>query len=252
MIECKICKKEYKDKKGLTNHISRTHKISSKEYYDKYYKKEKEGYCKTCTKETNYIGWKYNIYCSRSCKPDWKKGKEIASRIEIKCDTCENIVRRTKKEIGMHKGNYCSYSCMFKNPNWKRRTIKKAMENQLNSLGKLHNYKNINFRSKWEVEYAKFLDAADYEWKYEPCKFELKNGKIYIPDFWRRDKTTGLWNFVEIKGYWREDAKEKVKLLGGALEKYFWFQNILLVLDKDCYLEWKNNNRITYKSTCEI
>ena len=38
---CEICKNEFKDKQ----HITRFHKISLKDYYDKYLKREDEGIC---------------------------------------------------------------------------------------------------------------------------------------------------------------------------------------------------------------
>lgn len=64
---CLICKKEF-SKNGLKYHISQTHKISSKDYYDKYFKKEGEGICK-CGKETVFRGLYegYRKYCSLSC-----------------------------------------------------------------------------------------------------------------------------------------------------------------------------------------
>ena len=61
----------------------------------------------------------------------------------------------------------------------------------------------IDMRSSWEVSYAKWLDSKEIKWKYEPS-FKLSNGKIYTPDFKLEDGT-----IVEIKGYFREDAKIK-------------------------------------------
>ena len=62
---CEICKKEFKDKQ----HITRFHKISLKEYYDKYLKRENEGICLCCGKETKFYNLKcgYKRYCSKSC-----------------------------------------------------------------------------------------------------------------------------------------------------------------------------------------
>jgi very-short-patch-repair endonuclease len=46
-----------------------THNISTKDYYDKFIKKENEGKCKRCNKETKFasINSGYQLFCSRSC-----------------------------------------------------------------------------------------------------------------------------------------------------------------------------------------
>lgn len=58
-------------------------------------------------------------------------------------------------------------------------------------------------KSKWEASYARWLDLQNLTWQYEP-EFKLSNGKIYLPDFLLEDGTV-----VEIKGYFRPDAKVK-------------------------------------------
>jgi len=63
-------------------------------------------------------------------------------------------------------------------------------------------------RSSWEVKYAKYLDNIEANWLYEPKFFEFKlNGKdvTYTPDFYFPNGDF----YVEIKGYWRNDAREK-------------------------------------------
>lgn len=53
---CKICGKEYKNLQSLSKHLSDKHKeITKKDYYDKYMKKENEGKCKYCNKNTRFI-----------------------------------------------------------------------------------------------------------------------------------------------------------------------------------------------------
>ena len=66
---CKICEKEYNSYKSLSIHIRKTHNITSKEYYDKYIRKENEGNCVTCGKPTPYknISSGYQIHCSNRC-----------------------------------------------------------------------------------------------------------------------------------------------------------------------------------------
>lgn len=64
----------------------------------------------------------------------------------------------------------------------------------------------IGMRSGWEVKYAYWLDDNDIKWEYEPT-FELSDGRWYTPDFKLEDGT-----IVEIKGYFREDAKIKWRM----------------------------------------
>lgn len=54
---CEICKNEFKDKQ----HITRFHKISLKDYYDTYLKRENEGICLCCGKETKFYNLKSEL-----------------------------------------------------------------------------------------------------------------------------------------------------------------------------------------------
>jgi group I intron endonuclease len=67
-ILCKICGREFKNYKSFSNHL-RAHKITAKGYYDKFFKKEGEGICLACGKETSFISLKegYRKFCSYSC-----------------------------------------------------------------------------------------------------------------------------------------------------------------------------------------
>jgi len=62
---------------------------------------------------------------------------------------------------------------------------------------------SIKMRSGWEVKYAQYLDLKGIKWEYEPT-FQLSDGKLYTSDFKLEDGT-----IVEIKGYFREDARIK-------------------------------------------
>jgi predicted nuclease of restriction endonuclease-like RecB superfamily len=81
----------------------------------------------------------------------------------------------------------------------------------------------IGMRSGWEVKYAKWLDNQKIEWEYEPT-FELSNGKLYTPDFRLEDGT-----IVEIKGYFREDARIKWQMFK---EEYPELKKLLLMKEQ--------------------
>lgn len=62
--------------------------------------------------------------------------------------------------------------------------------------------RRIWMRSTWEVEVAKYLDAQEVDWEYEPRRFDLGD-HTYCPDFWIED-----WGcFWEVKGYFGEKAQ---------------------------------------------
>ena len=72
----------------------------------------------------------------------------------------------------------------------------------------------IWLRSSWETAVAKYLDANDYVWEYESEVFAIeyeyhgdhKRGS-YRPDF--KVVFSDHVEYWEVKGYWRDDAKEK-------------------------------------------
>ena len=84
MIQCQICDKEFSDR-GLTYHITHTHNITKKEYYDTYIKQENEGICPVCGNITKFNGLTYNKCCSEKCTLKFKYGVEHNSQIpEVK------------------------------------------------------------------------------------------------------------------------------------------------------------------------
>lgn len=66
MPECKICGKQFK---VLNSHLRCTHSITAKEYYDKYIKKDGEGICLTCGKNTTFVSLSkgYREHCCNRC-----------------------------------------------------------------------------------------------------------------------------------------------------------------------------------------
>lgn len=68
-LVCEICGQRVVNNNGLASHIRRTHKMKPKEYYDKYLKKDGEGICPVCGKETRFwkLGCGYSSHCSKIC-----------------------------------------------------------------------------------------------------------------------------------------------------------------------------------------
>lgn len=66
--ECKICNRSFSSLKSLSLHLWQTHDVKSKDYYNKYLKKDTDGHCIMCGKETKCNGLRgYFPTCSTQC-----------------------------------------------------------------------------------------------------------------------------------------------------------------------------------------
>lgn len=81
---CKICGLESVNNNGLISHITQKHKLSSKNYYDKFFKKENEGICSNpeCNNPTKFIKLSkgYHKTCSVKCGAKVSSTKSRATR----------------------------------------------------------------------------------------------------------------------------------------------------------------------------
>jgi hypothetical protein len=77
MMKCFICGKEF-SVKGFGKHIKKTHNTTSEKYYVLYLKKEGEGQCKECNKETKFLDPSrgYQKYCSLKCSTNNPETKQ--------------------------------------------------------------------------------------------------------------------------------------------------------------------------------
>jgi len=140
--------------------------------------------------------YKKRKFCSKKClikfkldiknHPSWKGGKP-------KCIDCG-------KEI-----NYRSKRCHLCENN--RRKGKNSPRYGKTCYGKWGKYKGTWMRSSWEIAFAKYCIKNHIKYRYEYKTFDLGNS-TYTPDFY----LSKLNKYIEIKGYWRDDAKIKFKL----------------------------------------
>lgn len=81
---CDICNKEFKTYVGLSCHIRQSHNITSQEYYDKYIRKEGEGFCNVCQKPTSFRNFHigYSRFCCSKCV---QNSEETKSKIQQTC-----------------------------------------------------------------------------------------------------------------------------------------------------------------------
>ena len=92
--KCMVCNKQFKDISGLSNHI-KCHKLTKKDYYDKYYKQDNEGICKYCGSETRFktILDGYNLVChNKECI-----GKSVSHTKQNWTEEKRNHFIQTKK-----------------------------------------------------------------------------------------------------------------------------------------------------------
>lgn len=82
-MKCLICN-DGRDYKKLSRHLLETHQITSKDYFDKFLKKEDVGRCRKCGKSTNFINIikGYHEFCCKLC-----------------CNSCEDFKSRKKETL---------------------------------------------------------------------------------------------------------------------------------------------------------
>ena len=104
------------------------------------------------------------------------------------------------------------------------------------------NGKDIHFRSKWEANYALYLDFLVKQkhikcWEFEPDRFLFEKiitgTRTYIPDF-KIYHFDDSFEYHEVKGWL--DSKSKTKLK--RMKKYFP-QIKMILIDKEAYYDIK-------------
>jgi G:T-mismatch repair DNA endonuclease (very short patch repair protein) len=88
---CEICKKEFKNVRGLSSHIgSQHHDFGIKNYYDTYLKKENEGMCEKCGNPTTFYSIKVGYFknCSHSCGTTSSRKGKIKKIYNMSCKIC--------------------------------------------------------------------------------------------------------------------------------------------------------------------
>lgn len=80
--QCELCKMYFIGAQGLSNHLTREHKLSEldkQQYYDKHFKKPGEGVCKWCNDNTSFYNIEngYREFCyNTECSVKWHNANE--------------------------------------------------------------------------------------------------------------------------------------------------------------------------------
>jgi hypothetical protein len=152
----------------------------------------KRGICIECKHKLHSI-----VMLGNTCNPRGEKSSNYKNGLP-KCIDCGKEINYGKTRCGKCNGKVHSILMSGENnPMFGKVTH-----------GKFGKYNDVWMRSGWEVAYAKWLDKNNIKWLYEPKAFMLVlNGKdvTYTPDFY----LPTIDRYIEIKGWWRGDAKEK-------------------------------------------
>jgi hypothetical protein len=113
----------------------------------------------------------------------------------------------------------------FKNKKHTEKTKRKISEKMKGNTNANHRgdrqsfYKNIRMDSSWEVLTAKYFDDNNINWKYNEFGYKLLDGRFYYPDFFIYNKNK-LIKIIEVKGYFRENNKQKFESFFIAVSKF--------------------------------
>lgn len=222
---CQICGKECSSFKGMFRHIRIEHKMYSKEYYDKFYKKLNEGKCIVCGKQTKYVNTieGYRRYCSVQCNhstDEFKNSVREGMKNSEHWQKIRNTEEFRKKLSEGHKnGNYVQKVMKTKEYRDNMRNAVLNSEKWLNAQqdperryklsvlatkrienGEMklkYKYDEKTFSSSYELAYYIWLKDSkkDFIYQADPIPYEF-NGvtKHYVPDFKVDDQ------LIEIKG----------------------------------------------------
>lgn len=107
-------------------------------------------------------------------------------------------------------------------------------------------YKGYLFRSRLEARWAVFFDALKIRWRYEDEGFRLRDGRLYLPDFFLPDFDGILGMFVEVKPdggdfstaiQFSHDSKKPMWLAEGIPADRAWKYMTNDLEDSDCMVE---------------
>jgi hypothetical protein len=194
MFKCEICLREFKSLKGVQSHALQTHYVKSKDYYDKYLKKEDEGkcYCGSLTKYIN-ITTGYHKYCSIKCQSN--DPVIIEKRVsKVRGDNHWTIRNKT----GPNKGKTYDEIHGVEKSNYLKRNLSekgKLLVGENNHFyGKTHNEENIEiFRNKRLGK--TYEEIYGYE-KATEIKNKLKKDNLVKTD-WRNYWSEYPFNFQD-------------------------------------------------------
>ena len=204
---CKICGKECCDKlNSFGYHLSMTHKIKYKNYYDKFIRKPGEGICPVCGKPTSWRRNHYLICCSHKCGTIYSKDsrektmiKNHGGKTTLESPSLLKTMRKTCKDIygDENPGRYGGE--LFENAMLEKYGVKSFLETyteeQKTEYGKMGHTKEAEEKYKQTMKdtYGCEHPMLDHEtfkkmrrkYKYDNLTFDSKWEIVYY--IWLKD-----------------------------------------------------------------
>lgn len=193
-MNCLICNEEFK---YLGRHVKNAHGLINKQYYDSYLKKEGEGVCSTCGKETPYLARLkrgYQKTCSFRCAmiPLWSdpvyRAKADKNKSEItRKNWAKNPERRIiQSKLGKKRWQNEDYRKKMKSEETRNKISKTICDGIKNDPAKYC----VNHRTKkgW-FESKKNNNKIYYQSSYELKFLEIAEQNNQIESFRRPDFT---------------------------------------------------------------
>lgn len=125
----------------------------------------------------------------------------------MNCNSC-GVSYKTKNRIGVYtnRPNICSSKCFKKLLDKSKKFYAEELTPYKDKITSNENRQNSKYyRSKYEIFFANWCMSHNVNYQYEPFRFKLDNGSVYIIDFYLPEYFT----FVEVKGIWEGSAKTK-------------------------------------------
>lgn len=115
-------------------------------------------------------------------------------------------------------------------PGWEGRTLGRS--------GKSYGSHKSGVMNKYEQRYSDLLElrriAGDiHSWWFEKVKLKLAKATHYTPDFLVQLGMNNVLEIHEVKGFWRDDARAKIKI---AAEMFHCFRFVAVTWEGG---EWK-------------
>jgi len=185
-LKCKICDRDFKNNQGLIKHVYKAHNLTSKEHYDKFYKKDTDGYCVICKNSTPWSP-RYGIYLSYCCKKCQIKGIEKKYNTtnithispEKRKQTC--LKKYGSEYIGnsdYQRNNMKKYWASL-NEKEKQQITKKAKQTCLKKYGVDNYTKTAEFREKFtKTMLTKY--GVEHALQYQPFFNKVKDSDMAI------------------------------------------------------------------------
>lgn len=204
-MKCLICNQEFERSVSLCNHLFRKHKLTGKEYYDNYIKKENESICKykDCNNETYFldINKGYKECCCLEHTNLYRYGvksnlnfEETKAKAQKNSHTKEANTKGLQTRIDRYGGSG------FSSPEIKEKIISTVQDKyQVDNVfqaelvkqkcreTKLKNHGNPNYnnREKFKITIRNKILNGQYRTIYEELFMTLsnKNSIIVIPEY---------------------------------------------------------------------